>query len=240
VNSTTLLHQPLLAQRAPREGVAPRTLAHSAIHLARLRDLREAGVSSLEFSPPGAWCLSCRFGAAHGFRQLVEKVGGHLGGSFASSLANPPRGPVTARNGMPGRSPGRQRRRPKPNRVPTITTVRRNPNNFAPHSGVQAPTDSTKDSKQKELTEKERGRVESQILTLPRQTALSSVSLIFRGKISNTRVDGDEDGPRNGQHTFLYQPQRTYCPPGVDSPLPVGSKELMRRGHRTERPPSRR
>jgi len=33
----------------------------------------------------------------------------------------------------------------------------RNPDNFAQHFGVQAPTDSTKHSKQKELTEKTAG-----------------------------------------------------------------------------------
>jgi hypothetical protein len=42
--------------------------------------------------------------------------------------------------------------------------------NFAQHSGVQAPTDSTKDSKQKKLTEKDRLGVESQIL--PQKVAL--------------------------------------------------------------------
>jgi len=43
--------------------------------------------------------------------------------------------------------------------------------NFAQHSGDQAATDSTKHSKQKKLTEKQRGRVESQIL-LPEHTSL--------------------------------------------------------------------
>ena len=57
-------------------------------------------------------------------------------------------------------------RRSKPNRAATMTPVRWGiRDDFAQHAGDQVATDSTKDSRQKKLTEKKRGGVESQILT---------------------------------------------------------------------------
>ena len=132
----------------------PETLAHSASRLARLSHLQEAGVSSPEFSPRDLGVYRVVSALRILIRQLSEESGWVLGWVIRIQISESAARTRNAMERMAWPISWSTTQASKPNRA---LPASRNPDNFAQHSGVQPPRDSTKDSKQKELTEKERG-----------------------------------------------------------------------------------